>query len=90
MMQIERFIARSGFDVRIFEVTEEPIESKNLNIKKNRKKENATPKYDHAPKRVKKTAISFPLKNPQPSTEPTIVKKMPNFAIRYIINFMFV
>lgn len=90
IMQIERFIARNNFDERTFEITEEPIESKNLNKKKNKKKESAMPRYDHSPKRVKKTAISFPLKKPQPSTEPTMVKKIPNFAIRYLINFMFV
>lgn len=76
MVHRKKFNQKANFDFAIFLTQQSPLKSKNLNRKKRRKKVKTMAGKDQKPNRVKNTTISLPLIKPDPTTVPTIAKKV--------------
>ena len=72
IMQIDIFKIKDNLDC--FNLNEAfcPLKSTKVNNPQKRKKATKIPKKENTPKREKNTAISLPLINPEPTTQPTI------------------
>ena len=86
IVQRKRLSKNENFDFSSLSTARLPLLSKNLNIKKKRKKAIKIQGKDQYPNREKNTTTSLPLIKPEPITVPIIAK---NEAKKFNINIIY-